>query len=125
MIEGKDFMPFSYELSVYKDYSPNNNSNTNSNTKEVNKNDKHEIDFKPFSKKKVTVPEHTDDTEKYLEIEKFGNTSSDAAANMFMFIAIALLVIGIMFFIRYIELLAGGCPITVFELFVGRCGKRI
>ena len=44
---------------------------------------------------------------------------------MFMFIGIALLVIGIMFLIRYMELLAGGCTITVFELFVGRCGKRI
>ena len=120
MTEEKDFMPFSNELSVYKEYSPNNNSSV----KEV-KNKNHKIDYVPFSKKKVTLPEHSDDTDRYLEIEKFGNTSSDAAANMFMFIIIALIVIGIMFFIRYIELLAGGCPITIFELFVGRCGKRI
>ena len=120
MIEENDFNPFSYDLSIYKKYSPNNKTNN-----EYKKSDKHNIDFVPFSKKKVSIPEHTDNTEKYLEIEKFGNTSSDAATNMFMFIGIALLVIGIMFLIRYMELLAGGCPITVFELFVGRCGKRI
>ena len=121
MIEGSEFKPFSYEMNNYTIYSPSKQNDT----KEHKKNLKYDIEFVPFSKKKVDVPEHNENTEIYSEIENFGNTSGDATSNVFIFITVCLFVIGFMFLIRYIELLSGGCPITVFELFIGRCGKRI
>jgi hypothetical protein len=121
MIEGNEFKPFSYEMNNYTTYLPSKENDT----KEDNKNIKHNIEFVPFSKKKVDVPEHNENKNKYSKIENFGNASAEATSNVLVFISVSLVVICFMFLIRYIELLSGGCPISVFEIFIGRCGKRI
>ena len=122
-----DIKPFSFEMKSYKQYESDNH-------KEVNH--KHDINYHPYSKRNVDIPEDKEEKNilnidrdakgKYynFEIEKFSNTES-ATTKIITFSLIIILVVFVMFLFRYIELIAGGCPITVFELFVGRCGKRI
>lgn len=122
-----DIKPFSSEMKSYKPYESDNQ-------KEIDY--KHDINYLPFSKKNVDIPEHKEQNSnlnvdkdakgKYynFEIEKFSNTQSATSAIISVTLIIVLIVF-VMFLFRYIELIAGGCPITVFELFVGRCGKRI
>ena len=125
MSSSEEIKPFSSEMKNYKAYK--------SEDVEIKKHER-KIHFHPYSKQDVEVPEDREEPDNIqsgrrgrgryydFEVEKFGNTD---VSSIFSFIAIFLVVFTIMFLIRYIELIYGGCPVTLFELLVGRCGKRI
>jgi hypothetical protein len=83
---------------------------------------------KPFSNDNVKSSDNKDglsgvQTGKYYELEKFTNSNYDVLHNpnalFYMIIVISLIVL----LFRFIELSSTNCPITLYELFFGNCGK--